>query len=424
MISTVQEEDQAAGGGTIVNRAAIAVIFFVLGPLAFAAPRGMWIPVLLLLLVSWKSLASVAAQDYRRILGRNAVFLILSFYACLSAAWAVVPRDAFATGAKQAIYWLMAVLVVIASDRLRDGEKRLALCWAGAGLVVADLLVWADLGTAGTVSTLIGRVPYTANWYSLGAVISAVAFLPIAVGLVRLARWPLALVFAASSLVTVFILDNDAAKLAVILEILVCAAVTWRRVLFWPVILLLLAVCIVMPLLFAHALGKSQICAVYNIKPSAAHRLMIYQFSSRKIFEKPVLGWGMDASRTIPGGREVVWLHDCAYQGRAPNTLQLGGAMPLHPHNASLQVWLELGAVGVAIFAGLLGTLVFRWQRESLPRPGRPLIAGMLTSIFVVYNTDFGLWQAWLIFSLILISSLARGLPAAAGSRGGSSPLP
>jgi exopolysaccharide production protein ExoQ len=419
MFSTVQADGGAAGGGAKLNRAGVAFIFFTLGPLAFAAPRGMWIPPLLLLLVSWKRLKSVAAKDYRQFMGRNAVFLTLSFYACLSAAWAAFPGDAFATGAKQAVYWLAAVLVVMAADRLRDGEKRSALCWAGVGLVVADLLVWVDLGTAGAVSTVIGRVPYTANLYSLGAVISAVAFLPITVGLGRLVRWPLVLVFAASMLATVFVLDNHASKLAVVLGSLVYAGVSWRRGLFQPVIVLLLAACIAMPLFFAPALGNSQLCTVYNIKPSAAHRLMIYHFSSTKISERPILGWGMDASRTIPGGRGMARIFDCAYKGGPSITQKLGGLMPLHPHNASLQVWLELGGVGVVIFAGLLGTLVFRWQRGFPPRPGRPLIAGMLTTISVVYNIGFGLWQAWLIFSLISICALSRVVPVAAGSRPG-----
>ena len=75
-----------------------------------------------------------------------------------------------------------------------------------------------------------------------------------------------------------------------------------------------------------------------------------------------------------------------------------------------MQVWLELGAVGVVIFVGLLGALILRWQRGYASGQGRPLIAGLFTAIFLVYNISFGLWQGWLIFALILLCAIVRAL--------------
>ena len=84
--------------------------------------------------------------------------------------------------------------------------------------------------------------------------------------------------------------------------------------------------------------------------------------------------------------------------------------MPLHPHNASLQVWLELGAVGVVIFVGLLSVLIVLWQRSYAAVDGRPLIASLFGVIFLVYNISFGLWQGWLIFALIMLCAIVRVL--------------
>lgn len=391
-----------------IDKASFILIFGSLGPLAFFAPKGLWIPILLLLLVSSKTLTSVAPGDYWRIFRQNALYLILPVYAVLSSAWALVPENAAITGAKLLGYFMAAIAVVVVIDRRSDAERRSVLIWAAAGLAIADLFVWVDLGTAGALSGLFRQASFTANFYSRGAAISAFAVLPIAAGLFRLSGSRLAFVFAGICVATVLVLANEAAKLAAVLGLLVYVVVRWRAVLFWPVILLPLAVGIMSPMFFVNEVSNSQRCALFNSKPSVAHRLSIYEFSSRNIFEKPFLGWGMDASRSIPGGGEGVKIYDCVDRKGRSTTRELGDLLPLHPHNASLQVWLELGAVGVVIFVGLLGALILRWQRGYASGQGRPLIAGLFTAIFLVYNISFGLWQGWLIFALILLCAIVR----------------
>ena len=394
---------------TQLDKASFVLIFGSLGPLAFYAPKGMWIPILLLLLVRLKTLASIAPQDMRRIFNRNIIFLVLPFYAVLSAVWSLVPGNAAITGAKLIGYFMAAMAVVVIVDRLSDTERRSVLVWAAAGFMVVDLLVWADLGTAGALSGLFTQTPFTAIFYSRGAAVTAGAVLPLTVGIFRLLGARQAFVFAAVGIVTVFVLQNEAAKLAAVLGILVYMVIRWRGALFWPVILVALAAGILTPLFFADALSDSRICTIYNVKPSAAHRLKIYEFSSRKILEKPLLGWGMDASRSIPGGNETIDIRDCGYRG-GPIITRSVGQLPLHPHNASLQAWLELGAVGVVIFFGSLGLLLFRLQYRHVSGEGRPLIASLFTAFFTVYNIGFGLWQSWLIFALISLCAILGSL--------------
>ena len=410
MFSTIQPTDRPGEMRAQIKKASFILIFGSFGPLAFFAPKGLWIPILLLLLAGSKTLISVAPPDYWRIFRQNALYLTLPFYAALSSVWAVVPEDAVITSAKLLGYFLAAIVVVIVVDRLSDSEKRSVLIWAAAGLVIADLIVWVELGTAGAISGLFRPSPFVANFYSRGAAVSACAGLPIAIGLFRLSGSRQAFVFAGICLATIFFLANEAAKLAAVLGMIMYMAVRWRRALFWPVILVPLAIGIMSPMFFANGISDSLLCTIFNSKQSAAHRLMIYEFSSRNIFEKPFLGWGMDASRSIPGGAGVAEIHNCRYRGQRPRTLNIGGLVPLHPHNASLQVWLELGAVGVAILTGLLGLLIFRWQRSYASGDGRPLIAGLFIPIFFVFNISFGLWQGWLIFALIFLCGIVRAL--------------
>jgi O-antigen ligase len=85
-----------------------------------------------------------------------------------------------------------------------------------------------------------------------------------------------------------------------------------------------------------------------HLVESAAHRLLIWDFVSERIAERPLLGWGMDSSRAVPGGTGHPDAAMLAAFGLAAKSdwFSYAQLLPLHPHNLALQVWLELGAVG------------------------------------------------------------------------------
>jgi exopolysaccharide production protein ExoQ len=110
-------------------------------------------------------------------------------------------------------------------------------------------------------------------------------------------------------------------------------------------------------------------------------RIHIVAFTLDRIAEQPWFGWGFDASRTISTG--IVG----PFHGNP--------ALPLHPHSLWLQVWLELGLVGVVLVLTLVGALV---DRISASRAG-PMVAATtaatVVSYLVVGNISFGAWQNW-----------------------------
>ncbi|MCA3340737.1 MAG: O-antigen ligase family protein [Roseomonas sp.] len=141
-----------------------------------------------------------------------------------------------------------------------------------------------------------------------------------------------------------------------------------------------------------------------NLPPSAVHRLVIWDFAAQRIAEKPLTGWGLEASRAMPGGRAQP---DAATLDRLNITtpaqreflvLPHVEVMPLHPHNGALQLWLELGGIGALIGAALMLALGFAASRSAAPAVG----AGMLASAAVTGMLSFGLWQAWWFASLLL----------------------
>jgi O-antigen ligase len=120
---------------------------------------------------------------------------------------------------------------------------------------------------------------------------------------------------------------------------------------------------------------------------SLKHRIEIWHFAALKFKEQPWLGWGMDQSRNIPGGNiSIPGFAGAEY-------------MPLHPHNAMLHVWLELGAVGAAAFIFAL-VMVGKWIHGLKPKSTHQAIAIATFLTFCVQTTfSFGIWQNWWLAS-------------------------
>lgn len=106
--------------------------------------------------------------------------------------------------------------------------------------------------------------------------------------------------------------------------------------------------------------------------PSWDARLNIWAFAANQIVEHALRGWGVDASRTF------------------------GNAIPLHTHNAALQLWLELGALGAALAAAFFAWVLYRivaWTGEN--RRDGAMAAATLTAYVLVGGLSFGVWQEW-----------------------------
>lgn len=122
---------------------------------------------------------------------------------------------------------------------------------------------------------------------------------------------------------------------------------------------------------------------IAKMPPSVDHRLKMWNFVSAKIDEKPFFGWGMDSSRHLP--QDAFRL--------APNM----EIMPLHPHNAALQIRLELGWPGTIIGAALIFALFRSIQRSHSPRITMAINVSTTTAYLSVGAVSYGVWQNWWI---------------------------
>jgi len=137
------------------------------------------------------------------------------------------------------------------------------------------------------------------------------------------------------------------------------------------------------------------------IPHSSAHRAIIWGFVGEKIAERPILGWGLDSSREVGGEetREQVFVDGTRFWSSQQSVL------PLHPHNFVLQIWLETGAVGAALVAGLLLSLLRLAARRGGPH--RLAFEATFAAAICVALVSFGIWQAWWLSSLWLFAVFA-----------------
>ena len=161
---------------------------------------------------------------------------------------------------------------------------------------------------------------------------------------------------------------------------------------------------LVVALLLAPPLAASLLPAVYDAADLAAmpqphrHRVQIWTYALERITERPLFGWGFDASRELMGTGGAAALPD------AP--------MSLHTHNLTLQVWMELGIAGVALLT-LLGYRLWRRAAGLGAAAAAPALAGF--AAWLVYaEISRGAWQHWWLAVLWLFAAwiAALGRPA------------
>jgi O-antigen ligase len=271
--------------------------------------------------------------------------------------------------------------------------------------MLANLYVLADLGLGGSLAHLT-HAPRSnfdfATYYGRGATIHAILLAPLGWGLWRAGAKRLAAAQFVLAAICILATHDLSAKVALAGAIGGAVLVLALPQLRWAFLAAVGLVALGLPLAFPAQLGQAQECWMFANKKSALHRVYIWNFVVGRIADKPLLGWGLDAARRMPGGQDIVTMgENCP--GGAP--LFVGQKLPLHPHNAILQTWLELGAAGIVLgFGGLILTLGRVYARR------RRVVAAVLVASSVagtlVALVSYGVWQEWFLSSLMLAAAV------------------
>src|SRR5262249_36913840 len=124
------------------------------------------------------------------------------------------------------------------------------------------------------------------------------------------------------------------------------------------------------------------------VKSSAGHRLLIWSFIGDHIAERPLLGWGLDSARAIPGGKEEI----------RPGQ----NRFPPPPHTAGVRLGVELGLPGALLLALLCGWVWLRIAEAPCPPLYAAAAGGSLATATAVAFAGWGIWQEWWIGTLAM----------------------
>ena len=349
------------------------------------------------------------------------MMMMLIGWAATTSFWAMSPDRAIQTSIRISLVCISLIVLVDAAKKLDQKQREKFGYWLVGGTVTGLVLTGILILWGGAISVWLGENRLTghelADLNRTSTVISLLAWPVALIAAKTYGRLAAAAVIVFSALL-LFALAPSTPLVAFAVG-LVAFIIAWispglgKR----GLLLAFAGAVIIVPLLDVLAPPLIDFLAANLPVPhSEIHRLVIWQFAAERIFEHPLVGWGLDASRAIPGNNEEVYLFQFGANA------ETGQAMPLHPHNALIQIWLELGIVGV-ILIGAIFSLIVALIPSALHDRARPATLIATTACaFTIAQLGFGIWQGWWMatLGLMVMIAIATGTnpPAPAGRQG------
>ncbi|WP_149535582.1 O-antigen ligase family protein [Siccirubricoccus phaeus] len=339
-----------------------------------------------------------------------AAALGLFFWALVTALWAPVAGLAAFTAVQIGAFVALGAAAARALAAEEEAARQRLLLSASIGLALGIAAAGVDYATGHAIRGFVRglKAPPATLVFGLKPAASAMGlWLPL-LAVAPLPRWLRAVGLLAGGAVLAW-LPGESAKIAVAVGA-VAGVLAWVAPRMGPRLVgaglagvLLLTPYVLGPVL-AHGIPAA------GWPPSAAHRLLIWDFVGTRIAEKPLLGWGMEASRNIPGHRDSAPPEVLERFGlttsHAATWIHRAELLPLHPHNGALQLRLELGIPGVLLAALLAWWLGVAAARSAAP----PVAAAMLAAGSVTGMLSFGTWQEWWVGAELLALAAAGAL--------------
>lgn len=358
---------------TVISRnAAFAILMMSFAILLIAVSLG-----------SWREAFRFISDDHVLWMAPSwVVTLAFVVFASSTLLWSPLPSRGF--GALAQISVAVIATAICCSILMRQQRADSWLLWAlPLAIILGSALAVVELRFDSLIRNFLGAG--TENWRLNRAAVTLTLMTPLVL-LLKINRYGPALFFVVglSTCVAVFSSISESAKLAILTSVLVLAisTVIQGRLLF---------LCCSAAVLVSHLLAPMIGWAVYSWIPLDAFtatgyaehwvRAQIWWAHAQVIFDAPFFGHGLGASLAAPQ----------LYTGANPAVL--AGLDFGHPHNFSIQVWYELGAVGVLLTTVLM---VFLFRRILSTFETQLYAAAVIvTGVWTVGFVSHGAWQHW-----------------------------
>ncbi len=330
-----------------------------------------------------------------------AFFLVLALWGGVSAFWSIAPERSL-TQALDLLSLGACGLVLLAGARTLAPQERRGLGPALlAGLGIAALFMTAEVATSQAIYRLDHPMwgenkPLNTIFNRWTTVFALLVWPVLLLTRQKFRPWLAGAVLVLSFAVLVQ-LENSSSLVGFVLGV-----AAFFLSLRFPKRATIAFICLVMvgtalapriPLMLPDP--KTLWTEMPGLSTSLVHRLYVWRFVAERIEERPFLGWGLDTGRDMPGRTRIIW-----------NVGEGGEALPLHPHNAALQWWMEIG-----LFGAVIGGLFMVWAfvmvlRRRMERFPNAIFNGAMMTGIAIASLGYGIWQAWWLATLFLTAAL------------------
>ena len=374
-------------------------------PIGYFAPLGEW---LLLSLLSITTLLNIFI-NYSKVNYKNLfIFSISILIIFISYYWSINPeRTSEVIGPISGI--IIAIFIVLnitQNNKILNIENLI-----GIPLIITSLCIFSDMilntEIRSNLAMLAGDAPTSRSANFGRGIIILLMIMPFSVAM-YLNKGKILLALGIVILVSAIVIlgPNHSAKIALFITILSSIIIYFlgpRSFLYFGIISIIFI--LFLPIISSKILppiGSIEKNNYYNVPwqktaigGSIIHRLLVWEYVANEIYKKPLLGYGTGTSRLI--GQNIIL--------NVPNTNQeIKGGIPLHPHNNFLEIWLELGLLGIIII-NILWMKIIKYgiqMRQDSYIIGTGVCSSIVT-IFIISNLSFGVFQAWWMSSIALI---------------------
>ncbi len=399
--------------------AIIGVLFFLAPFVTLVAPMAT-VPVIIVLAGVIIGIALIHGQSLAELFRFDrglALFALVTAYLLINASWSLdVPR------ALNKVLWFgLVVAMTFAASRAlcrwNERQIRIAVTAFLVGMTAGLVFIAYELATRQDfMRHLYNWLPATRPSFKTlrfegDKVVAIAAFeLNRNVAVMLLMLWPallclsrltdgrrravaLGALFVATAAV-VFCSQHETSKLGLVAGIIVfVTARLWPRAVrigmltFWCV-----AFVVVVPL--ATEMAKDGLQQVPWLPYSARSRITMWAYTAQKVPEAPLLGIGLNSTRTQSADRSLPRREEPLAEGKSGGPTLAWRTGP-HSHNEFLQTWYELGAVGAILLlaAGCAVILII----GGLPPALQPFMLAQFAGFFATAAFSWGMWQSWLM---------------------------
>ena len=395
---------------------------FLIPPVGLFIPRGIAVIFVGLAVVSVATLISERVKSAAWPKSGTFFLFLLAAWSMLSAFWSIAPEKSFLSSLSVAPTFAAGLCILVSAGKI-TAEQRVPVekCMM-VGVVVGALIVFIEVSfglpiSAGIDLIVTGRTRIFDSSHSIsrGMTVLALFIWPTAFVLWIRGRKLMTIALMCFVAVGLFSGDNEAAVFSMatgVCALALACIFPKRSPWVFGVILgvgILMAPQAMLSLPDARTMSKTIPGLGYGVYP----RIFIWQSASRLILEKPVIGHGYRSSR------EFSTEHDSEFVRIGPEDVNRVWVepIPLHTHNAPLQLWLELGVIGASLGIAIILNIIAYIQRSCAGTVRcAALYAALITGVSVA-SISYGFWQGWWQSVLWIYAALCFATVAFPGSK-------